>query len=280
MAEAAASSGVQEPHVVDLGEEDFFERYGLTKLKILGQGLAGRIYLVKADNDGGVSMAVKKFPLFEELRDQSLQHFKAEVSTMQALSHPNLVPCHIAVRCEDYLALAMPYYPGGDLLDDWGNQGVPLITSYMLDVARAVEYMHSKRIAHTDIKPDNVFVSASGHAHLGDFGLAVAMTGESGTIAARWLGGTEEYWAPEQVDADPQDGLDPFKLDVYALGVTFYVLVSEEEPDMDVDYLARVQASPDLGLSPNQRSALEQMLQPNPLDRPTASQVVKLLEMK
>ncbi|KAK3749631.1 hypothetical protein RRG08_049145 [Elysia crispata] len=266
--------------VYDLEGEDFFERFNLKTVKVLGKGMAGEVFLVKPKSGSGRMLAVKKFFLSEDVRERSMRQFSTEAGVMQAVPHHHLVPCIMAARCHDYAVIAMPYYARGDLVELCGRQNPRRVNRYMSHVARAVEHLHKHNIAHNDIKLENVFVDRSDRAILGDLGLALEVKDDSKTAIAGLVGGTRNYWAPEILQADTHARIDPFKSDVYAMGVMYWSLVSGEDPETGTDFLGRLRAAQDLDLSPSQRSALERLLEPNPLERPAASEVVKMMKMK
>ncbi|RUS69214.1 hypothetical protein EGW08_023021, partial [Elysia chlorotica] len=168
-----------------------------------------------------------------------------------AASHPHLVPCTLAAYCYEYGAIAMPYYPQGDLVLK-GKQDPGRVHRLISQVARAVEYLHKRSVAHNDIKLENVFVDGSGRAHLGDMGLLLHVTDGSGTAVASEVGGTEDYWAPEIKEAGPDDKIDPFKCDVYALGVMYWALVTDQDFEAGTNFLGRLQVAEGVDLSPSQ----------------------------
>ncbi|KAK3768625.1 hypothetical protein RRG08_065919, partial [Elysia crispata] len=209
MAECALTE--KENVVYDLKNQDFFEFFKLKKVKVLGKGMAGKVYLVKQQNQSGKLLAIKKISFSEDNRERRLRDFNQEVKFMQGLSHPHLVPCLYAAQCLNYFAIAMPCYRAGDLIELIGKQQPSRVVRYMSQVAQAVEYLHKHNIAHTDVKLENVFVCGSDSAHLGDLGLAMEVTHPSRTILACKMGGTVEYWPPEKVNADEHTRIDPFK---------------------------------------------------------------------
>ena len=69
--------------VYDLEEEDFFERFNLKRVKVLGKGMAGEVFLVKPKSGSGRMLEVKKFSLLEDVRERSMRQFSTEAGVMQ-----------------------------------------------------------------------------------------------------------------------------------------------------------------------------------------------------
>ncbi|GFO11215.1 histone h3 [Plakobranchus ocellatus] len=237
--------------VYDL-EEDIFDKFNLKKVLVLGQGVSGEVFLTTSTAGPSRKLAVKVFSLDEEHRELNLRMFTTEVETMLSVTHPHIVPCVIAARCPGYAALATPYYPRGDLA-------------------------FLRNIAHNDLKLENVFVDAQNRAHLGDFGLALKVKAVSRTALASGVGCAQDYWPPEKLAAGPQSRIDPFKVDVYAIGIMYWALVSGGNPEEGLDYLSKVT---NLDVSPDQRAILKRLLATNPSDRPTASELIQLMHVK
>ncbi|GFR67586.1 protein kinase-like protein [Elysia marginata] len=239
--------------IVDLKGGQFFPYYNLKCISVLGEGHDGTVVL--ASSTGGL-VAVKTFQRSQSSPGRT-RRFLAEVNAMRSLSHPNLVQCYQAAMCDDYFAFSMPYYPGGDLttvLSGHHQMDTATILRRMIEVSFAVEYLHERCFAHLDIKLENVFLDGAGHAHLGDLGLLKHVTTESRTLLARDLG-------VRCLRA---------RRDVLAVGV-------QSKTGVNVDYKARMRAA--TGLRMSLRSALDQMLEPDPAQRPTASKVLELFFM-
>jgi serine/threonine protein kinase len=91
------------------------------------------------------------------------------------------------------------------------------------EVARAVAYLHARRIIHQDIKPRNVLVDDQGRPRLIDFGLARFRHAWSDD-ADDWVGGTTDYMSPEQAWGQP-DQVGTWT-DVFGLGGLLYHLLT------------------------------------------------------
>src|SRR5262249_27970177 len=98
----------------------------------------------------------------------------------------------------------------------------------LTQVAQALAYIHAKGVLHRDIKPENILVSVRegrAWARLTDFGLALMADGERWTATSQIVG-TPAYLAPEVLSGHPFSTA----VDIYALGVTAYELLSGERP--------------------------------------------------
>lgn len=140
------------------------------------------------------------------------------------LFHPHLVTMYDAGIADESCFVAMEYVPGGSLRDRLRTEGplpVADVVRLVAQTAEALQVLHTERIVHGDIKPDNVLLAADGSAKLVDFGIAHLAT-TTGVIDPERLSGTTPYLAPEQV----QHGRTDVRSDIYALGLVAYELLA------------------------------------------------------
>lgn len=133
--------------------------------------------------------------------------------------------------------LVMSYAPGVPL-SKWRRQfregRVPAEKALELckQIASALDFAHSERIVHRDVKPSNVMVETredgTFRARILDFGLAAEIRSSMSRVSRESgdTSGTRPYMAPEQWTGRRQDG----RTDQYALAAVFYELVSGEVP--------------------------------------------------
>ena len=126
----------------------------------------------------------------------------------------------------------MPFVEGETLRDRLARTGelpVPEAVRLLAKIADALAVAHRHGVVHRDIKPENILLSGR-HAMVMDFGIAKAVTEASGRDKLTTVGvalGTPAYMAPEQAAADPT--LD-HRVDIYALGVMGYELLTGQTP--------------------------------------------------
>ncbi len=144
------------------------------------------------------------------------------------ISHDNIISIYDFGEDEkQHPFMVMEFLRGEDMRHAIKNHHTGDLRSKLriaLQIARALEYIHSQKIVHRDIKPENVHLSAAGVVKLMDFGIAktegLAMT------RAGYVLGTPYYMAPEQVTG--QNITE--QVDVYAFGVLLFELLAGVKP--------------------------------------------------
>jgi len=240
-------------------------------------------------------VAIKVLPLSREQDSRLLMRFLAEMRSIAALEHPNIVKAMDAgqvVHVEPDLPvlhyLVMEYVVGKDLEEMVMRDG-PLEVSkachLIHQVACALDAAFSRQMVHRDLKPSNVLVTADHRAKLLDFGLArdfrLQLT-EPGAML-----GTIEYMAPEQaIDAANVD----IRADIYGLGGTLFWALTGQQPFPPRSSIPlelnrrRVEPAPSLrsrnsSLPAELDKVVAQMLAPNPEQRyPNPKVVMRALE--
>lgn len=91
-------------------------------------------------------------------------------------------------------------------------------------LVEAVDYLHSRNIVHRDLKIENIMVDSRGKLKVIDFGFSIHLDPQK--KLSRCLG-TPLYLAPEMVE---KELYSPFKVDVWALGILIYCLLTGRFP--------------------------------------------------
>lgn len=190
----------------------------------LGAGGMADVYRVY-DTRLDTPLAVKVLKPDIAQRPKWRKRFIQEAQVTFRLRHPGIVQVLDVVDDEDPPYLVMELIEGRslfDLLVDGGPLAPALAIDLMLQVCDAISYAHSKDVIHRDLNPRNCLMDTSGRVKVVDFGIAIR--GDERDHSTRV--GTDAYMPPEQRLGRRVDG----RADVYALGATLFVLLTERRP--------------------------------------------------
>jgi eukaryotic-like serine/threonine-protein kinase len=209
-----------------------------------GQVLADRYELGSRLGVGGMSIVVGGFDrrlerdvavklLAEHLADddQFVTRFRREAMSAARLVHPNIVQVFDFGLDEashrHYIVMELVRgQSAAEILRDRGVLELREALSIVAQACRGLEYAHRNGVVHRDVKPGNLLRGEDDVVKLADFGIAKAMSDESGITQIGSVLGTAAYLAPEQA-AGEQAGPPA---DLYALGVVTYQLLSGRLP--------------------------------------------------
>lgn len=222
-----------------------------TIISILGQGGFGITYLgVQSGLDRKV--AIKEFFIREMCkRDDSTNHvtlgtegsretvdmyrqkFLKEARSIAQLNHPNIVRIIDVFEENGTAYYVMEYAEGGSLKDkvkENGSLSEAVATRYIIQVAEALDYIHQRNMNHLDVKPGNIMLNEKDETLLIDFGLSKQYDASSGSQTSSTPVGISEGYAP--MEQYKKGGVSVFspETDIYALGATFFNLLTGLTP--------------------------------------------------
>jgi len=249
------------------------------------RGLVSEVYQATHVESGTV-VALKRIKIIE-MHPTLRKECQTEVNVLQMLDHPHLIKYHSHFCHEGDLYLVMELATGGTLANkiemartSGHRLDENLLWRWIYDVSSALAYLHGRRILHRDVKPSHIFIGENGQAKLGDFGLSKAMS--VSTQCAFSCVGTPFYMCPEIVRGEGYS----FASDVWSFGCSVYELAAGYPPfyrtDMDFRSLgeaiccARYPALPTELWSADFLDFVEQILEVDPSQRPTAQQLLDL----
>lgn len=192
----------------------------------LAQGGMATVYRARQASMGR-DVAIKVLPTNFTHDKTFIDRFNREVEVIAQLQHPHILPVYDYGEFEGMPYIVMAYIGGGTLTDHIleGPMNPNDVARMVHQIADALDFAHSKGIVHRDFKPSNVLMDERGNTYLADFGLAkIAETSQD--ITGTMIVGTPHYMAPEQARSGEVTG----SVDVYALGVTIYQMLTGHAP--------------------------------------------------
>ena len=205
--------------------------------------------------------------------EQGKAEFIAEAKNLIALNHPNIVKAYEVFETNGTVYYTMDYIEGENLNSYLKHEKLSIdeAVKIITKIAYGLSYMHeSQHMLHLDLKPGNVMRrSSDGQIILIDFGLSRFFTDDDMPEGENPVGlGTKGYAPLEQSDFKNRKSDFKATIDVYALGATFYKLVTSQTPPpakeliKDKKFLST--ALGPLGLGSDKISIIEKAMNPFP----------------
>ena len=202
----------------------------------LGKGGQGTI---RSAFDGGLKREIAIKTLHKELNSSTISRseFINEARLTAALDHPAVIPIynlcsddgnnlHLAMKklrgisLREYLKLTNERYTNAGFANFDEETAMARRLSLFIKVCEAMSYVHSRKVIHCDLKPENIMLGQYGEVYIVDWGIARRF--DSDAPASEKIMGTPRYTSPENLLGMPCDN----RSDIYSLGVILFEIVT------------------------------------------------------
>ncbi|XP_062047999.1 serine/threonine-protein kinase 36 isoform X2 [Lepus europaeus] len=193
-------------------------------LEMIGEGSFGRVYKGRKKYSAQV-VALKFIPKLGR-SEKELKNLQREMEIMRGLRHPNIVHMLDSFETDKEVVVVTDYAEGElfQILEDDGKLPEDQVQAIAAQLVSALYYLHSHRILHRDMKPQNILLAKGGGIKLCDFGFARAMS--TNTMVLTSIKGTPLYMSPELVEERPYD----HTADLWSVGCILYELAVGTPP--------------------------------------------------
>jgi len=204
-----------------------------TVRRLLGRGGMGNVYAA-VRTDRAITREVALKVVRSGLSSSSLaRRLREEQRILGTLEHPHIARLYDAGLSRDGAPYLVMELVEGERIDRFVPDralGIRETLALFDQVCAAVAYAHQRLVVHRDLKPANVLVDTAGRVRLLDFGISRLVSDESLEADALTRPGqlvfTPEYASPEQTRGEAANA----SMDVYALGVLLYELLTSTRP--------------------------------------------------
>jgi len=271
MSEKLSAAAFQPDHD-KLSPEQNDPRLVFTLTEKIGEGSYGSVWRV-THNKTGKKYAVKRVGIDNDLDDLLL-----EIMFMKSCISDNIVRYFGSYVCGQELWIVMEFCSGGSVSDlmrvTLQTLTEPQIVSVVRDMLKGLQFLHSKKKIHRDVKCGNVLLNSHGQGKLADFGVSGQL---SDTMAKRHTAiGTPFWMAPEVIEELDYD----YKADIWSLGITVIEMAEGRPPHsemhpMRVIFIIPSRPPPTMTnpekWSPELNDFVKKCLMKDPTERPDAT---------
>ncbi|KAH7693197.1 TTK protein kinase, partial [Aphelenchoides avenae] len=239
----AAGAGAELPPAGKQKEYVIKGRRYRTFGKVLGTGGSSKVYQALDDEDRIV--AIKRVNL-KGLDRFVREAYENEIQLLCSLQgSPFVIKLYAYEQKDDYLFVVLEK---GEkdlhkfLVDEHMTIDAKFIKYYWQELLKCVNYIHQKKIVHSDLKPAN-FLFVGAKLKLIDFGIASKIPQDSTSIIKDTQFGTISYMSPEALNGEQNRFKISEKSDVWSLGCILYAMYYKKTPFQDIpNQMARMKA--------------------------------------
>ena len=223
--DTTSNSQVVEEKIIKVTGDVQIRKY--YKGRLLGKGGFAKCYEFKCSENNKV-FAAKVVAKSGLVKSRAKQKLISEIKIHKSLHHPQIVAFeHYFEDTENvYILLEMCQNQTlNELLKRRKRLTEIEVQCYVVQLIKALKYLHSHRVIHRDLKLGNLFLTEKMELKVGDFGLATKLDFEG--ERKRTVCGTPNYIAPEILDGKTGHS---YEVDIWSLGVIIYTLIIGKPP--------------------------------------------------
>jgi tRNA A-37 threonylcarbamoyl transferase component Bud32 len=201
---------------------------GYTMMKKIAQSSAASVYLARSDEfPQPVALKVEAIKGQHVVSEADRERFAKECAILSKLNHRSIANVLDFGTTEDYLYLALEYFPCGSLRERLKHPVTEAdAVNYAHQIGEALQIVHAARVVHRDLKPSNLMLTSENRLVLIDFGSARTQFTTNDLTRPGDCTGTPYYVCPEQIENRDPDA----RGDLYSLGVVFFEMLSGSLP--------------------------------------------------
>uniref|UniRef100_A0AAG5D1G0 Protein kinase domain-containing protein n=1 Tax=Anopheles atroparvus TaxID=41427 RepID=A0AAG5D1G0_ANOAO len=263
------------------------ESLGYRWLKQVNEGAFSKVHLSEYHNrvnNCNETLACKLIDTKKCSEKFRRRFLPRELAILLHIRHPYIIRIHAIIKCRNSICIFMRFAEMGDLLSfviEHGPLGEPQSRIWCRQLALALQYLHESGVAHRDVKCENILLSANFNVKLADFGFARYVTQKNRQVQmSTTFCGSFDYSAPELLKGKPYN---PKASDIWALGVVLYMMLNKSIPfkgktrqvyEQQMMRAWKFRSQVNGILSPEVKTLIRSLLEPNPLLRWTIEEVL------